>query len=307
MTTRDTDVPPSASDEHGVPTRRPPGSARSATGRLGVHRADPRGDPRQQRAEVRDQGRPPRPDPALPARRPVSTRRGASSRRIRPARRTTSSARVERADGTVGLLPAGGRRRARRVLGLPLAQVRRAAMEEAARPSRSASPSPAGSPTRTEPSGHVPVRVTLMRSARPNLPPGQPGPDDGPVARHPVLHDTGGPAMTAAVDPVARRLAPLLVRPAVDGAGRGPPHRVRARRDGLDVLARPVLDPFFGRGGAIPVRELAIRRLDALHPGAGLATDLGAVVGGRARRGRPHRRLPHAPGGPGRLRRGRCR
>ena len=64
----------------------------------------------------------------------------------------------------------------------------------------------------------------------------------------------------------------------------------------------PVLGPFFGRGGVIPHGNCRSAGGRSSHSSR-LAADLGAVAGGPARRGRPDTRIPHAPGGPDRLRR----
>jgi hypothetical protein len=96
--------------------------------------------------------------------------------------RTTNQvvARVDRADGTVGLYSLEGSDGLAeywdyrwRKYGEQLWKKR------TAEPERVAFARWVADGDRAE--GHEPVRVTLMRSARQNLPPGQPGPDEGPV------------------------------------------------------------------------------------------------------------------------------
>ena len=216
-----------------------------------------------------------------------------SSPRARPATTNDVVARVDRADGTVGVYPLEGsdglaeywdyrwRKYGEQLWKKRTAEPERVAFARWVADQDRADGARAGARDADAFSHAEPPTGTAR------------APTTGPWQRHPVLHDAGGLGDDPAVDPVC----------ATAGSASGSPRSRRrrsrssasrsgsSRRSGCS-RSSPILDPFFGREGALPVRELATRRLDAVHPGPGLAADLGAVVGGRARRGRAHRRLP---------------
>ena len=213
--------------------RRP---ARSATGRLGVHRADTRRDPREQRAGLCDQGRPPHNGGPLPAITGLDQKWGVFA----PNPRIETSnvvGRVERADGTLGDYPLESgagiseywnyrwRKYGEQLWTRPTAEPERVAFARWI--------------ARRGPGQRARAGARDTSPGHPAEPATRPGPRRRAMARNPVLHDAGRCSVTAPLDAGPRGLGPLLVHTAVHSPGRALPHRLRDRRDRMDVLAHP--------------------------------------------------------------------